>query len=220
MTDIQISKRFKTKCPLIALGAVEFTATVTPQNEKLWAVFSEYCKMLASTLEDKNIKELPEIRAGRAAYKVLGRDPDRYNLSAEALLKRIKNKKDIYQINNLVDTNNFLSVKSHYSIGLYDLDKTEGSISFDYGNEKEVYESLAKGSFDVTTLPVFRDAISGFGSPTSDSRRTAIQPETSHVLMVFISFSGDTNLNGWLQSGTALLAEYAHATNLKTAIIK
>jgi len=220
MVTINVSDRIKTKCPQIALGVIQFTAIVKAKDENLWMAFSNYCNELAPKLKEKNLKEFEEIKSGRIAYKSLGRDPDRYNVSSEALLKRVKNGKEMYQINNLVDTNNFLSVQSHYSIGMYDLNKTQGAITFDYGSENEVYESLAKGLFDVTNLPIFRDSISGFGSPTSDSKRTAISLEASNILMILISFNGEGNLSYWLEIATQLLSTYSSATNIETQIVK
>ena len=220
MLKINITSRLKYKCPQIALGAIQFNAVVKEKDGILWLDFVSYIDELTLKLENINLKELEEIKAGRIAYKKLGRDPDRYNLSSEALLKRIKAGKEVYQVNNLVDLNNYISVQSNYSIGLYDLDKTKGSISFDYGSEKEVYESLAKGIFDVYNLPVFRDSISSFGSPTSDSKRTAINLYSQKVLMVLISFTGEDKLSYWQELTTKLLLRYSCGTNLKTSIIK
>lgn len=220
MINISISERFKNKCSNISLGIIEFNATVTGRNDDLWRDFNLYLENSYEYFESLNIKEVEEIKAGRNTYKLLGRDPDRYRLSSEALIRRIKTGNHMYQINSLVDLNNFISIQSYFSIGLYDKSKIGSDILFDYGNEGEVYESLAKGMFDVTNLPIFRDAISGFGSPTSDSKRSCISLSTNSILMIIISFTKGSSLSEWIKTTVNLLIKYTNATNIKTKILE
>lgn len=219
MISISISDRLKNKCPNIALGIIDFKCIVSEKNEQFWDLFISCISKLQLEIKDKSIKEIEEILSGRNAYKILGRDPDRYALSSEALLKRVKSGKDMYQINSLVDINNFISLNYFYSLGLYDLDKVAGDVLFDFGNTNEQYESLAKGLFDVTNLPIFRDSISGFGSPTSDSKRTCITLETTKASMIIISFNGQEKLSACIAFSIDILIKYAKVREIQSKII-
>lgn len=219
MKKVSISNRLKNKCPKIALGILQFDAELKKKDELLWSIFLEYTENLKIKLLSSNIKEIFEIEAARKTYKVLGRDPDRYSLSSESLLKRIKTGKEMYQINNLVDINNYLSVQSYYPIGLYDTSKIIGEVLFDYGEEAESYESLAKGVFNVTNLPIFRDATSAFGSPTSDSKRTCINDTTRNVIMIIISFTGKERLDEWINKAHSLIVDFSNAKNIESDIV-
>lgn len=77
-------------------------------------------------LEDIN-KFLP-IQATRQAYKRLGKDPNRYRPSAEALRRRIFRDLPLYKIDTLVDIINLLSIQSGYSIGGFDAAKIDGNL--------------------------------------------------------------------------------------------
>ncbi|MDO7203563.1 hypothetical protein Q5M85_04380 [Paraclostridium bifermentans] len=57
-----------------------------------------------------DIVSIKNIADSRQAYKKLGKDPSRYRLSSEALLKRIVKGNDLYKVNNIVDINNLVFV--------------------------------------------------------------------------------------------------------------
>ena len=220
MASVTISKRLKVKCPNITLGVIEFNTIVTLKEESFWTKVTDYCNNLFPSIKDINLKSIYEIKISRDSYVKLGRDPDRYNLSAEALLKRIKSGKEIYQINNLVDIINYLSIKYFYPIGVYDIDKISGEVIFDIGDQGEEFESLAKGNFSIHHLPVFRDSVSCFGSPTSDSKRTSITLSTKNALIIIISFSGKPEMLNAVNKCIELIDEYAEAKNIVVNIIE
>jgi len=64
---------------------------------------------------------------------------------------------------------------------------------------------------NIEDLPLLADAAGPFGSPTSDSERTMIRPETAQLLMVLFSFGGSAGLNDWLEETAKLLAKFASA---------
>lgn len=51
------------------------------------------------------------MKGSRAAYKVFGRNPGRYRVSSEALLRRVRRGDALYQINSVVDVNNLFLFK-------------------------------------------------------------------------------------------------------------
>ena len=52
------------------------------------------------------------VKATKNAYRTLGKDPNRYRPAAESLMRRIANGKGLYQISNVVDVLNYISIKN------------------------------------------------------------------------------------------------------------
>jgi DNA/RNA-binding domain of Phe-tRNA-synthetase-like protein len=125
----------------------------------------------------------------------LGKDPSRYRPSAEALTRRVVNGKGLYWINNVVDLLYLVSLESGFSIGGYDAEKIEGDVWFGIGKEDEPYQAIGRGQLNIADLPLFRDNLGAFGSPTSDSLRTMVTAETTEFLMIIIDFSGRQDLD-------------------------
>lgn len=61
----------------------------------------------------------------------------------------------MYYINNVVDINNYLSIKSGYSMGTYDLAKTKGDILWMRAPEGTAYRGIGKDVLNIEFLPWF-----------------------------------------------------------------
>lgn len=219
MIDIAIKEELKEKWSNIAIGSIEAYVTVTSGSEKLWAIIDEKCREIQSTYKSEDILTIENIDSSRRTYKALGKDPSRYRLSSESLVKRIVKGNGLYKVNNVVDINNLISLTSCYSVGTYDLDKVEGTIYFTVGREGETYEGIGRGPINLENLPLFTDDKGHFGSTTSDSTRAMITSETSHILLNIISFNGDSELRKYINYGVNLLENYAQGRILETKII-
>jgi DNA/RNA-binding domain of Phe-tRNA-synthetase-like protein len=154
------------------------------------------------------------------AYRLCGKDPARYRLSSEALMRRVVKGHQLYRINNVVDLLNLVSLKSGMSIGGYDAEKISGNVIFDIGKNKEPYEAIGRGELNIEFLPVFRDSISPFGSPTSDSVRTSVTNSTKRFLMIIIGFSGEICTTETIDLSVSLLKKYANADNIETILVR
>ncbi|OJJ20619.1 hypothetical protein BKI52_17170 [marine bacterium AO1-C] len=218
MKAITISNTIKTKCPELQLGCMEAFIKMQSKNENLWQKIQDL-SISKKDLQMEAIKDIPAIQSSREAYKALGKAPSRYRLSAEALHRRIVKGQDLYQISNVVDIINYSSIDSGFSIGGYDLDKIQGDVLLDLGQANEPYEAIGRGNINIEHLPVFRDAQGAFGSPTSDSTRTAITDQTQQVLLVFLNFGGHDHLNKALQDTAQLLVDFAEGKNVETAMV-
>jgi len=163
---------------------------------------------------------LPRIRDGREVYKKLGKAPSKYRLSSEALLRRVLQGKDVYKVNNVVDINNFISLKSKFSVGSYNVQNLHGLVSLMVGKTKEQYKGIGKEVISIENLPVLTDHLGSFGSPTSDSERAMVTNAAEEILMCIFSFSGKENLEEYLQSAGQLLKKYAHGCTMETKIIQ
>ena len=220
MHQIIISNKLAAKIPDAELSCIECDVRIEDKNEILWVEIQNKIKELCADLKVENISKIQTISASRKAYKLCGKDPARYRLSAEALLRRVIKRNEIYQINNVVDLLNLISISTGYSIGGYDTDKITGDIFFGIGEKNEPYLGIGRGELNIEYLPVFRDDISAFGSPTSDSQRTSVSIQTKRFLMIIIDFGSSSQLNDATNMAVDLLKKYANATNFELKIIE
>lgn len=216
---ISIAPTVLEKCPQLKLGILSLSVEVRNDYSDLLEKIKDESILIASKLAVEDISKQAAITAGRKAYKALGKDPARYRLSAEALLRRVVNGKGLYHINNVVDALNLVSIKTGISIGGYDQNNIIGDVLLDVGRAKEPYEAIGRGGLNMEFMPLLRDEFSAFGSPTSDSTRTMVTPEMNTFLMVFFSFAGANELDTALSYAEELLSTYADGkTLLKTTI--
>jgi DNA/RNA-binding domain of Phe-tRNA-synthetase-like protein len=206
---VVIDPELKRRCPRTALGCVTAQVITGASPEELTAELRSREEEILQLADPAAVLAAPEIRATREAYKALGKDPARYRGSAEALLRRIVAGKGLPRINAVVDVINLVSVESRMPLGLYDLDKLSGDVTFRAGRAGETYKGIGKYDLNLEGLPVFSDESSPFGSPTSDSERTMVTLETRGVLAVIIAFSGEDGLGGWPARTVDLLARHA-----------
>lgn len=214
MQQILISEELALKVQDVQLSCIECDIKALSVNQALWIKIQEKIVDLSSLLKIDDISKMPAIAASRKAYKVCGKDPARYRLSAEALLRRIINRGEIYQINNVVDLLNLVSITTGFSIGGYDSGKINGNIVFDIGKANERYIGIGRGELNIENIPVFRDGTGAFGTPTSDSERNSVSLDTNRFLMIIIDFGGG-ELQQATSIATGLLKKYAGAKNIK-----
>jgi len=214
MPEISINAELKNLCPKLRLSCIHANVSVAQSGEGLLADIKKQIEIIQQSVVIEDISKIPAIEASRKAYKACGKDPARYRLSAEALLRRIVSGKGLYQINNVVDQLNLVSVTSGFSIGGYDADKIQCTVSFGIGHADEPYEGIGRGALNIENLPVFRDDLGAFGTPTSDSQRTEVSSDTNNFLMIIIDFGSSDELELAKKIAVRLLTEYCHATNV------
>jgi DNA/RNA-binding domain of Phe-tRNA-synthetase-like protein len=219
MIPISISPEVKSKCPQLQLGCIQCNLIVTNEYPTLLELIQRELTDLQNQLSVEDISKIPSIQSSRIGYKSLGKDPARYRLSAEALLRRVVKGKGLYQVNNVVDLLNLTSVKSGFSIGGYDAEKIEGDVQLSIGKANEPYEAIGRGDLNIEFLPTFRDQKGPFGSPTSDSVRTMVTPKTQQFLMPIFNFGGHENLEEVMGDAISLLEKYATGSSFETWII-
>lgn len=220
MQTITVSELLKTKVPGLQLLCIETDVVLKETPDQLWHLVTAKCRELNANLLIENISALPAIKASRQAYKATGKDPARYRLSAEALLRRAVKEKELYRINNVVDLLNLVSISTGFSIGGYDADRITGNIEFGIGNKDEPYTGIGRGLLNIEGLPVFRDELGAFGTPTSDSERTCVTENTRRFLMVIIGFGAINHLPEAGTMAVDLLTRFAMATKTEIKIIE
>lgn len=215
MINIEVSDYIKNVCPDFTGAAVFATVENTPYDDGLWKLIEEFSKEYKSTHQMEDVKKNKAIHATRQTYKKLGKDPNRYRPSSEALCRRILRDLPLYQIDTLVDLVNLVSLKTGYSIGGFDLDKIEGdSLILGVGREGEPYEGIGRGLLNIEGLPVYRDRVGGIGTPTSDHERTKIDLSTSHFLAIINGYSGKDGLQEAVEYMDLLLKDYVNGKEI------
>ena len=189
---IIVSQEIEQVCPGFIGAAVEAQVMNTPYCEELWKEIHALGEEYRDTLTTESIKQLSAIEATRRVYKVCGKDPSRYRPAAEALIRRMLQGKELYQIDTLVDLINLASIRFGYSIGGFDADKFHGdTLTLGVGKKDEPYEGIGRGQINIEGLPVYRDATGGVGTPTSDHERTKIDIHTTHLLTLINGYDGN-----------------------------
>ena len=220
MTNISISEEIATACPDLHVLALSCDVCNSEPDERLWQEIADEEKAVRETVKLEQINKWLPIQATRQAYKRLGKDPNRYRPSSEALRRRILRELPLYKVDTLVDLINLVSIRSGYSIGGFDADKIAGgSLVLGVGREGEIYHGIGRGEWNIAGLPVYRDAVGGVGTPTSDEERTKIGLDTTHLLMIINGYSGLEGLEAAGKYAVGLLSKYVSAINMEAELV-
>lgn len=217
---ITLSDRIKQACPDLVVAVMECAVKNSPSDTGLWTEIDAECDRIKSTYPLEAINKRPEIAATRKAYKLLGKDPNRYRPSAEALCRRIVRGIPLYQVDTLVDLINLISIRSGYSIGGFDADKIQGDVTLGVGTSADEFEAIGRGLLNVEGLPLYRDEKGGIGTPTSDNERTKISADTTHLLMLINGYSGENGLAETVTYASDLLKKYASLEKCRIHYLK
>ena len=206
---ITISDNIQNSCPDLKLAVISCEVRNPETSNELWNEMEVEVQRILSKYTLEEINKRPEIAATRKTYKTLGKDPNRYRPSAEALCRRIVRGIPIYKVSTLVDIINVVSIRSGFSIGGFDLDQIQGNIELGAGTDKDTFEAIGRGILNVEGLPLYRDAAGGIGTPTSDHERTKISADTTKLLMIINGYSGKNGLEEAVNHTHDLLQKYA-----------
>ena len=201
--QLTIDEGMKSLWPAVRVGCFQYKVKVEKKNGDMWRYLKKDI--------DYGVSDIPNIKESREAYRAFGKDPSRYRVSSEALVRRIGQGKGLYEVNTVVDTNNLISIESGFSVGSYDAYKIADTLVFRVGREGETYEGIGKDAVNIANLPVLADSEGAVGSSTSDSRRAMITEETTEVLTLIYSFSDNGDLEKALKYGKEYLERYAGA---------
>ena len=218
MKRIKIDSTLKETLPAFCLAALSFDMDVAESEMLLKQDMLQLGQDIEATVTLEQLLKLPKIAAARDAYRTLGKDPSRYRVATESLMRRLIKGNGLYEVNNAVDVGNILSVKTNRSVAVLDADKIEGDVFIRIAKD-EPYEGIGRGSINIEKIPVYCDDKGPFGSPTSDTLRTAITLETKRVLLFIISFTGDADLAIDIEMAIQLFTAYCNAQQFEVAMI-
>ena len=218
--EVSIDKALLNVYPEIRLGLIRFRADVHDPDEQFWSFMNEVVlPQVRNAIEGKEWSEIPGIRGSRAAYKAFGRNPGRYRVSSEALIRRVRRGDELYHINSVVDVNNLISVESGLSVGSYDLGKIHGAITFRKAENGEGYYGIGKDFLDMENMLVLADEEGIFGSSMSDSTRAMVTEEAHDILVVIYCFENDIDLEKLLSHAQNAFEKFASVSEAESWII-
>lgn len=214
---LEIEPQVKVAAPALKVVVLEADIDNRPTPDGLWAEIGAAAAEVAR-LPMEAVNKRPAIAATRAAYKALGKEPNRYRPSAEALCRRCVKGMELYRSLAVIDLINLLSIQSGHSIGGFDADRLEGDVlRLGVGREGEPYEAIHRGQLNIAHMPVIRDAVGGIGTPTSDNERTKLSAESRRLLMTINMYDGGGGAEAearLIADAERLLREYAGSTDI------
>ena len=189
---VEVSSEMHSVCPVFVGACITANIKNTEYSAELWREIDALSEEYRATLTTESLKQMESIQATRRIYKLCGKDPSRYRPSSEGLIRRVLQGKQLYQIDTLVDLINLASITYGYSIGGFDAGKFSGdTLSLGVGREGEPYEGIGRGMLNIAGLPVYRDAIGGVGTPTSDNERTKMGLATRRLVALVNGYDGN-----------------------------
>lgn len=106
-----------------------------------------------------------------------------------------------------VESKDEVTSESNHHSTLYSL---LSALFLGIGREGEPYEGIGRGPLNIAGLPVYRDAVGGIGTPTSDHERTKLSLDTTHLLAIVNGYDGNRqNTLSCAQFIQELLRKYA-----------
>ena len=219
--QLTIDKEMKAVWPCTRVGCFQYKVNVEKKNEDMWTYLKkDIFKKTKDAIFDYGVNDIPNVRESRLAYKAFGKDPSRYRVSSEALIRRIGQGKGLYEVNTVVDVNNLISIESGFSVGSYDTANIEDVLVFRTGKQGETYKGIGKENVNIENLPVLADEKGAIGSSTSDSERAMITENAKEVLTLIYSFSDNQDLEKALEYGKKYLEKYAGAMDVESWIVE
>ena len=219
MFNIILSDKIRNAAPGLRILVIEADVLNPATDDNLWHAIEEEAERIARSYVLEMINKRTAIAATRAAYKALGKEPNRYRPSAEALCRRVVNGKGLYRLTTLVDFINLISMKTGHSIGGFDADKISGEkLVLGVGVHDEEFHAIGRGTLNIENLPVYRDEIGGIGTPTSDEERTKLTPETKRLLMLINVYDKTEDIEALRKLTLDLLQTYCNPKSINTSI--
>ncbi len=211
----EIEPEVAAAAPQLVVSVVKATVSNGPTDDRLWDEIKSAAENLRQSTPMEGVNKRPAIAATRAAYKALGKEPNRYRPSAEALSRRCVKGLELYRSLAIIDLINLISIVTGHSIGGFDRDSIVGDkLVLGVGREGEPYEAIGRGQLNIHCLPVIRDAVGGIGTPTSDNDRTKLSPGTRRLLMTINFYAGPADIDAVEGLTRRLLEDYASATDI------
>ncbi|MBQ4164510.1 MAG: hypothetical protein IJD87_05465 [Turicibacter sp.] len=219
MKQIRLDSQLKEKVPGYCVAVMSFDMSVMPTQEPLKEEMNRLEQDIMQQLTLETLLKEPRIASARAGYKALGKDPSRYRLSCEALLRRLIKGNGLYFVNNAVDIGNVLSASTQRSVAVLDEDKIEGDVLIRIGQD-EPYEGIGRGAINIENIPVYCDELGPFGTPTSDTPRTRITETTKTILLFITSFNGTDGLLQDVELAKELFTRFGEMKNFSLEIVE
>jgi len=181
--DSEVAKKY----PSINIGiAIIKDIQIKKTDPQLTKEINTFLAQQAN-LSNEIISSYPEVVTYRKLYKDMGIDWHSRRPSPEALLRRISQKKDLYQINTCVDAYNLIVMKNRVSVGAFNYDKFHFPTVMRFPKAGE--EILLLGDKEPTKFKpqelAYFDEMGGYNIDFNyrDAQRTAVTEDTKDILL-------------------------------------
>ncbi|MFZ6035019.1 MAG: lysine--tRNA ligase [Patescibacteria group bacterium] len=182
-----IDQNMASKYPSLNIGiAIIKNVNIQKSNPGLKRMLDGF-KESQSGLSNEVISAYKEVQTYRKLYKEMGLDWHSKRPSPEALLRRVAQKKDLYEINTCVDAYNLIVMKHRVSIGAFDLDKLKlpTILRFPKPGEKILLLGDKEPTEYKETDLAYFDRTGGYNIYFNyrDAQRTAVSVETKNIIL-------------------------------------
>ena len=209
---ITINKEITDIIPSFSIIAMSMDVEVE-NSEKISELITIYEEKIKEEYSLEDVLNIPLIKEARDGYKKMGKDPSRYRLACESLLRRLVKGNSLYRINNIVDAGNILSIETKRAVAVLDYEKIVGNVIVRIGKESDEYYGIGRGLLNISNIPIYEDSIGPFGSTTSDTERTMVTSNTQKILLMIICF-GPSMKEEHKQFAIDIYKKYANAKNI------
>ena len=120
-----------------------------PEVERLKAALGDHLASLG--LDETTLPRHPDVARWRETYSRMGVKPSKYRCSLEALARRVLKHQGLWDVSDVVDGYNALSVRHLLPMGAHDVDLLSGDLTLRFGREGEVFQGL--GDLNETVDP-------------------------------------------------------------------
>lgn len=183
--EIQLSSEIINEIPNFKLGVIEYKdITVGDSPQMVKGRLQLFQESIYFELENKQVTDLTGIQEWRQIFKQLGKDPNRYRHSAEALYRRVQKQNYLTPSQSAIDINNFFSLQYQVPIGIYDSDQLNNPLEIRIGKDGEEYRGLNGRMNSLHHLILSSDQNGPFGSPFVDSERASVTETTKNALQI------------------------------------
>jgi DNA/RNA-binding domain of Phe-tRNA-synthetase-like protein len=192
IVQLKIDKTFASLGLETHIGILDYRVEVRPTPPALTTALEDGAEVRMQELLGEAASSDPVIAKVRAGFKALGKDPSRYRPSSEALTRRVLAGKALYSVNNIVDCGNLVSLMTGVPTGCYDGACLQGNmLTLRPATAGESYAGIGRGEINLANLPVIADEDGAFGTPFSDSARTAVTEGTHDLKFILYGLNID-----------------------------
>jgi len=180
----EIYRMWKIKDSLpIKAGILKFEGLSITHDKTAYLQIIKLGLKYESEFKKEPVSQIPGIQNARDFFRAVGIDPTKRRPSSEALLRRALNSKGFFQVNTLVDTANYCSLDFLLPICVYDAAKIDKLVEIRKGKKHESYQALTGKELNLAGRYVIADEKGAFGSPITDSIRSAVSKSTSSAFI-------------------------------------
>jgi DNA/RNA-binding domain of Phe-tRNA-synthetase-like protein len=194
----------------IKVAVAEIENLSIPDNEIAFNGLKKSAEKYHREYSNTSIGSVPGVLEVRQFFRKIGIDPTKHRPSSEALLNRAIKQKGFNHINPVVDVCNWCSLEFLLPMCAYDSDKINGDVIVRIGNEEDSYLGHNKRVVNLNKRYLLSDEISAFGSPITDSIRTAVDKNSKNISIVIFAPADYQNefledrLNSFIQRITVI----------------